>query len=95
MLAEPTNIFKFQYSRMLEARVIPQIRISRFLYAYFIHGNSMLSATHPDFTLNLLFPSESPQGEAHTWHALSKQYSHFAVTHLEEYDLLKYPSEIK
>lgn len=75
--------------------VIPWIRISRFLYAFFIHGNSMLSATHSDFTLNLIFPTQSLQGEAHTWHALSKQYSHFAVTHLEEYHLLKYPGEIK
>jgi len=50
VLADLTNIF--EVSMPLLARgwfvqlVIPQIRISRFLNAYFIHRNSTLSATH-------------------------------------------------
>lgn len=46
--------------------VIPRIQIARFLRAHFIPGNSMLSATHSAFTLNLVFPTEYLQGEAHT-----------------------------
>lgn len=42
--------------------VIPQIQISRFLYAYFIHGNLMLSATHSDFYLKSHIPNQKSAG---------------------------------